>query len=153
MKTHTRFHIIALGAAALLLAGCNSFQSRARERSETFDQLPPAEQQRLQRGAISVGDNQDMVYIALGHPDERREITTADGTQSLWVYRSYWQQYEGTAWLGYRRYVVPARGGRGYVIYHEPVTQDVYRTHADDRIRVTFDRAGVVSSVEQMTRQ
>jgi outer membrane protein assembly factor BamE (lipoprotein component of BamABCDE complex) len=140
-----------LAAAAALLSGCNTFQSRARERSETFDQLPTSEQQRLQRGAISIGDNQDMVYIALGSPDERRDVTTADGTQSVWVYRSYWQQYEGTTWLGYRRYVVPT--ARGYAIYHEPVTQDVYRTHADDRIRVTFDRNGVVSQVEQSSRR
>lgn len=141
--------LIAAAALGILLAGCNTFKARARERSETFDQLPPEEQQRLQRGAISVGDNQDMVYIALGQPDERRDVTTADGTQSVWIYRTYWQQYEGTAWLGYRRIVVPARNGRGYAIFHEPVTQDVYRTHADDRIRVTFDRNGVVSSVEQ----
>lgn len=144
---------VTLASAAMLLAGCNTFQSRARERSQTFDQLTPSEQQRLQRGAISVGDNQDMVYIALGQPDERRDVTTADGTQTVWIYRSYWQQYEGTAWLGYRRYIVPARTGRGYVIFHEPVTQDVYRTHADDRIRVTFDRNGVVSTVEQSTHR
>lgn len=92
-----------------------------------------------------------MVYIALGAPDERRDIATADGTQTVWVYRTYWQQYEGTAWLGYRRVIVPANNGRGYVIFHEPVTQDVYRTHVDDRIRVTLNN-GIVQSVEQMQR-
>jgi len=148
------FRIISLGvlATALTLTGCNTFASRARERSDTFESLAPSEQQRLQRGVIGIGDNQDMVYIALGTPDERRDITTADGTQTMWVYRSYWQQYEGTAWLGYRRFIVPMSTGRGYTIFHEPVTQDVYRTHADDRIRVTFDRSGVVSQVEQVTQ-
>ena len=53
-----------------------------------------------------------------------------------------------TAWLGYRRWVVPAPNGRGYIIYHEPVTQDVYRTHVDERLRVTFHN-GVVSMLEQ----
>ena len=82
------------------------------EKAEVFDSLPTATQKRLQRGRINVGDTQDMVYIALGHPDETREIANADGEQTLWVYKTYWQQYEGTAWLGYRRVIVPARSGR-----------------------------------------
>jgi hypothetical protein len=40
---------------------------------------------------------------------------------------------------------------RGYAICHEPVTYDVYRTHADERVRITFNR-GVVSTVEQTHR-
>lgn len=132
-------------------SGCDTFSSRARQMSGVYDQLPASEQRRLQRGMINVGDTPEMVYIALGHADERRDLTTADGTQSVWIYRTYWQQYEGTAWLGYRRIIVPAANGRGYIIYHEPVTQDVYRTHTDENIRVTFAR-GVVSQVEQQRR-
>lgn len=155
MKTHLSvLSLTALAAAGLFLAGCNTFQSRARERSATFESLTPAEQQRLQRGTINVGDTQDMVYIALGNPEEKRDVTTADGTTQTWSYKTYWQQYEGTAWLGYRRIIVPAPGGRrGYVVYHEPVTQDVYRTHVDEVTRVVFDRNGVVSSVEQSNRR
>ena len=148
MKKHISLLSVAALAAITGLTGCDTFASRARQRSETFESLSPADQYRLQRGAISVGDTQDMVYIALGSPDERRDITTADGTHTAWVYKNYWQQYEGTAWLGYRRIIVPRADGRGYVVYHEPVTQDVYRTHADERTRVTF-RNGVVQSVEQ----
>lgn len=147
------FSFLAAAAVAVLtgFTGCDTFAHRARQKSETFETLSPSDQYRLKRGAISVGDTQDMVYIALGNSDERRDITTADGTQTVWVYKTYWQQYEGTAWLGYRRIIVPTRDGRGYVVYHEPVTQDLYRTHVDDRIRVTFYN-GVVNSVEQQTR-
>lgn len=149
-KTPSLFALVAL-AAITGFAGCNSFASRVRQKSETFESLSASDQYRLKRGAIGIGDTQDMVYIALGNADERRDITTADGTQTVWVYKTYWQQYEGTAWLGYRRIIVPTRDGRGYVVYHEPVTQDVYRTHVDDRIRVTFYN-GVVNSVEQQAR-
>ena len=143
---------VALAAFLVLsVAGCNSFQSRARQMSGVYDQLPASEQQRLQRGTINVGDTPEMVYIALGNPDERRDLLTADGAQTVWVYKSYWQQYEGTAWLGYRRVIVPARNGRGYVVFHEPVTQDVYRTHVDEVIRVSFAN-GVVQQVEQQRR-
>lgn len=139
------------GALALLLGACNTFNTRARQMSAVYDQLPATEQERLQRGVISIGDSPEMVYIALGNPDERREIMTADGTQTTWVYKTYWQEYEGQAWLGYRRVILPARNGRGYVVFHEPVTQDVYRTNVDDRIRVTFAN-GMVETVEQFSR-
>jgi hypothetical protein len=143
--------LILLAGAALVLAGCNSFNSRARQMSAVYDQLPASDQERLQRGMIGIGDTPEMVYIALGNPDERRDILNADGNQTTWIYRTYWQQYEGQAWLGYRRVILPARGGRGYVVYHEPVTQDVYQTHVDERIRVTFGN-GVVQTVEQTQR-
>src|SRR5690606_27646654 len=87
MKSHAVFPLLA-AAGALFLAGCNSFQSRARERAWTYEQLSSSDQQRLQRGVISVGDNEDMVYIALGHPDESRTVTTADGSHEVWVYKS-----------------------------------------------------------------
>lgn len=141
---------ILFGVAALAaLSGCNSFNTRARQMAGTYETLPPETQQRLERGAVNVGDTPDMVYIALANADERRDIQTADGTESVWIYRTYHDEYQGTAWMGYRRVLVPTR--RGYAVYHEPIAQDIYRTHVDDRIRVTF-RNGVVNRVEQVTR-
>lgn len=152
MKLHSFFTFPVLSVVlAGLLGGCNTFDRRARQMSEVYDRLPASEQQRLQRGSISIGDTPEMVYIALGQPDERRDVLTADGSRNLWIYKSYWQEYEGTAWLGYRRIILPARTGRGYVIYHEPVTRDVYRSHADEIIRITFQN-GVVNQVEQQRR-
>ena len=151
MKHRISFSLVLAAVVASLVAGCNTFNSRARQMSGVYDQLPASEQQRLQRGAINVGDTPEMVYIALGNPDERRDILTADGTQTVWSYKSYWQQYEGTAWLGYRRVIVPASNGRGYIVFHEPVTQDVYRTHVDETIRVTFAN-NIVRQVEQQRR-
>lgn len=141
--------LLALGAVGLV--GCNTFESRAREKSQVYQSLPADTQDRLQRGRISLGDSQDMVYIALGYPDEVREVTTPQGMSTLWIYRSYWQEYEGTAWVGYRRMIVPVRGGR-YAVIHEPVATDVYRTHVDEAIRVTFER-GVVAGVDQQRRR
>jgi hypothetical protein len=152
LKNRLSLAVLAGLATLVGFTGCNTFASRARERSETFESLPPNEQQRLQRGVINVGDTEDMVYIALGRPDERRTVSTADGTQNVWSYRTYWQQYEGTNWAGYRRIIVPAPNRRGFVIYHEPVTYDVYSNHVDETIRVTLNN-GVVSTVEQSQRR
>lgn len=146
------FLVSVLALVAFGLGGCNTFQSRASEKAQVYQALPPETQQRLQRGQISIGDSQDMVYIALGYPDEVREVTSPQGTQTVWIYRTYWQQYEGTAWMGWHRVIVPLRNGRGYAIIHEPVTTDVYRTHVDEVIRVTFNH-GVVASVEQRKRR
>lgn len=148
LKNRLTLSLVAGLAMLVGYTGCNTFASRAREKSETFESLPPTEQKRLQRGAINVGDTEDMVYIALGRPDTRRTVSTADGTQNVWSYKTYWQQYEGTNWAGWRRIIVPAPNRRGYVIYHEPVTYDVYSTHVDENIRVTLNN-GVVSTVEQ----
>jgi outer membrane protein assembly factor BamE (lipoprotein component of BamABCDE complex) len=138
-------------AAAFCFSGCDTFNSRAREKSAVYNSLPASTQQRLERGKINVGDTQDMVYIALGNPEEKRDVTTASGTQTVWVYKTYWEQYEGSAWVGWHRVIVPAPNGRGYMVYHEPITQDLYRTHVDEVIRVTFAN-GVVSTVEQQKR-
>jgi hypothetical protein len=142
--------LFAVLSVAFVLAGCDTFQSRAKEKSEVYDSLNPRTQKRLERGKIKPGDTTDMVYIALGEPDEKRDVTTASGAQSIWIYRTYWEQYEGSAWVGWHRAIEPMAGG-GYVIYHEPITQDIYRTHIDEVIRVTF-ADGKVTVLEQQKR-
>lgn len=141
--------ILALTIAALTLAGCSTFESRARERSETYASLDPGTRQRLERGAVNVGDTEDMVYIALGEPDEKRERKTEQRQQTIWIYRTYWQEYEGSKWVGWRRYIVPGPGNH-YRIFHEPVSRDIYRQRSTDVIRVTFADERV-TAVDQQT--
>lgn len=143
----SRFLFATIIAIVLLgVTACSTFESRAREKSDVFESLPSHEQKRLERGVIRVGDTEDMVYIALGRPDEKRAVDTADGRRDVWSYRSYWQEYASTEWIGWHRSIVP--GPRGFVIFHEPVTANIYRTHDEERIRVTFQNGRVVS-VEQ----
>ena len=151
MNRKTLLIFVAAVSALFAVSGCDTFQSRAQEKAAVYQSLPPDTQRRLQHGRVSVGDTQDMVYIALGYPDEVREIATAQGTQTIWIYRTYWQQYEGSEWVGWHRVIVPAPDGRGYVIYHEPVRTDVYRTHVDEVIRVVFQNQ-IVQSVDQQNR-
>jgi outer membrane protein assembly factor BamE (lipoprotein component of BamABCDE complex) len=139
--------MMATLAAVVLLAGCDTFNSRAKEKSEVYDNLSPKTQKRLQRGTIHVGDTEDMVYIALGEPEEKREMTNTKGSENIWIYRTYWQQYEGTEWVGWRRSIEPAPGG--FAVFHEPVSRDIYATRVDDVIRVTFANSKVVSVNQQ----
>lgn len=149
MKTFP-LSVAAVAASMWLLvcAGCQSFESRAKEKSAVYNQLPASTQERLERGMIRAGDTEDMVYIALGQPSEKRSIQSERGERVVWRYLSYWQEYAGTEWRGWRRTIVPSRGG--YVIYHQPLSADVYRTHTEEDIRVTFEN-GRVQSVEQKT--
>lgn len=146
MKKLTLLAMLGLAGAAFLTGGCSTFKARADEKYEVYDALPAATQNRLKRGTVNVGDSEDMVYIALGQPDEKRRITRSEGSASVWVYRTYWDEYAGSTWAGYRRVVV--RTPRGYAVYSEPVTQDVYYSHADETTKVAFVK-GVVTVIDQ----
>ncbi|MBK8857016.1 MAG: hypothetical protein IPN11_04825 [Opitutaceae bacterium] len=144
MKTALPFFLLA----ALLLAGCSSIDSRIKEKADVFAAADPATQENLRKGTVEIGYTPDQVYIALGKADDRRERTTARGSDLTWIYHSYHEDYRGTAMVGYRRLIAydPVRK-RNY-IYWEPAMVDVYRSRIDERIRITF-RDGKVAVIEQ----
>jgi outer membrane protein assembly factor BamE (lipoprotein component of BamABCDE complex) len=137
-------------AAALLstLAACSTFEQRAKEKGAVFHALDAATQTRLEARQIEVGDTQDMVYISLGAPDEKKEHLTAGSRTTTWVYSAYWQEYQGTRLVGYRRQVVYDPGSKSYRVYHEPDYQPVYAPRVEDRVRITF-QDGRVTVIEQ----
>ena len=63
--------MLLAAAAALLLAGCSTFESRSKEKAAVFNSLDTSTQERLKKGEIALGDTAEMVYLALGNPDER----------------------------------------------------------------------------------
>ncbi len=133
----------------LLATGCSTFEKRAEERSATFAGLDDATRARLQDKELHVGDNEDMVYIALGVPDEKRDTLTAGGRDTVWVYNAYWSEYQGTQIMGYRRQVTGTPGTGSYRVYYEPIERDIYAQRAEERIRVTL-RNGLVTVIEQV---
>jgi hypothetical protein len=145
-----RFLLLLLAAlpALLGLSACNSFQSRAKEKSAVFASLDAATQARLEAREIRVGDTMDMVYIALGKPSEKTERVTAAGRSGLWTYSAYWQEYQGTRLVGYRRDVVYNPSTKSYSVSYTPDYQPVYTPRVEDRIRITFE-GGRVTVVEQ----
>jgi hypothetical protein len=150
MKITSFIVLTSLAAAGLFFSGCNTFEKRAEQKSTTFNALDDTTQQRLKDGNIAVGDTPDMVYIALGVPDTKRQRLTSDGREVVWIYKTYYQDYQGSQLVGYRRYFVPA-GPNRYVIHYEPVRRDIYDEHSEENMRITFVN-GHVSSIEQMQR-
>ncbi|HYC71350.1 MAG TPA: hypothetical protein VEB66_09100 [Opitutaceae bacterium] len=148
MKTRVTLALLAIGLA--LTAGCESArEARIRRNPHVYAQLDPEAQYNIQQGIIDLGYTPDMVYLALGAPDERRETLTADGVRQTWTYSTYYERYEGTRHVGYERQVYFDRHRRRYRIHYEPVFADTYSPQRDERIRVDFVN-GRVTSVEQV---
>jgi hypothetical protein len=140
--------LISAALIATLLAGCDTFEHRSQEKAPTFASLTPEQRDKLRHGVIEIGDTPDMVYIALGHPDEKRETSTAGGRETVWVYNSYHQEYEGDFRIGYHRMLFYDPARRRYTVFFDPIYTDVYSEHAEERIRITF-KNGHVTAIEQ----
>ena len=146
-----RFLVPLLLGAMIALTACNTTASRIKQKAEVFASLPPAEQERLRNGTVAIGDTPDMVFIAIGAPDRSIAKTSAGARSMEWIYRRYYENYEGTAFAGYRRRVAfDPRTGRRF-IYSEPYYAEVYRSETEEHLRVTFEN-GLVATIEELKR-
>lgn len=134
--------------ALLFLAGCETVDTRIKENPQLFASLDAASQDKIKQGIIDIGFTEDMVYLALGAPDQKRESRTAAGAQSIWIYSTYFERYDGTRFAGYHRRVYYDQFLKTYRVYYEPVFADMYRPEVQERIRVTLAN-GKVTVIEQ----
>jgi hypothetical protein len=140
--------LLLLASSLLVFTGCSTVNSRIKEKSAYFNTLDGQTQSRLKEGIVKIGDLSDMVYIALGRPDRVRERTSGAGQETTWIYNSYYQEYEGTTFVGYERHGFYDRRNRVWRSYYRPVHADVYHDHVEEYMRVVF-RDGKVVSIEQ----
>ena len=141
---------ISFAALGLLLfaAGCQSVESRIKEKPEVFASVDSATQEKIKQGIIDLGYTEDMVYLALGKPDQKRETVTANARTLTWIYNTYYTRYDGTAMVGYYRQVYYDPYLRSYRVYYRPAFADTYRDESEERIRVVFTD-GKVTALEQ----
>ncbi len=142
------FRAITVICALVSLTACSTFERRAKEKAAVFGALDTDTRARLEAKRIEIGDTPDMVYIALGAPDQKQELVAAGDKTTTWVYSAYWQEYQGTRLVGFRREVVFDPGSKSYHVYHEPDYQPVYAPRIEDRLRITFQN-GRASVIEQ----
>jgi hypothetical protein len=148
MRVKSLLSLSVFVSAALLATGCSTFESRAKERSGTYTTLDSATQSRLKERLIQLGDSEDMVYIAFGTPDTKRELLDASGRATIWIYKAYWQEYQGTRSTGYNRFVTYDAASKSYRVIAVPDYQPVYQSRSEERVRITF-KNGRVTIVEQ----
>jgi hypothetical protein len=137
-----------LAASLGFLAGCQTVESRIKEKPEVFASVDKATQDKIKQGIIDLGYTEDMVYLALGAPDQKRESISADGRRVTWIYNAYYTRYDGTAMVGYYRRVYYDPFLRTYRLYYHPAFADTYRDEVEERIRIVF-KDGKVAVIEQ----
>ena len=138
---------LLLGLGALLfavgLAGCATPEARIEKNPAAFARLSPTQQEMIKQGQVGVGFDQEMVKLALGEPDRVRARTDAQGTTEVWSYVTFdgdngYPLYRGF----YHRYYVWGDPFYPYYMNHSS-----RRTR--EQLRVVFDTAGKVASIEQ----
>ncbi|HWA85147.1 MAG TPA: hypothetical protein VG710_02900 [Opitutus sp.] len=149
MKTPFPFLVLLL--VSLGLAGCDTFEHRAQQKAGTFAALTPAQRDKLKQGVIELGDTPDMVYIALGTPDEKRERSTPAGTETDWIYNTYHEEFAGNVTAGYHRVLVYDPARKRFVVFLDPIHTAVYQQTEEENIRATF-RGGRLVAIEQPKR-
>ncbi|HVU17835.1 MAG TPA: hypothetical protein VHD32_12990 [Candidatus Didemnitutus sp.] len=148
MKTRVLATLLAFGAL-ISITGCQSVDSRIKEKPEVFAHLDPETQAKLKQGIIDIGYTEDMVYIALGRPDQKRETVTAQGRTVTWIYNTYYETYEDAHYVGYYRHVYFDPYLNSYRLYYRhafPAT--VVVEQKDERIRIVF-KDGKAAVIEQ----
>lgn len=141
------FHLFLASLLVLLAAGCSTVDSRIKEKASVFQTLDASTQAKLREHKVEVGFSTDLVYIALGAPDAKKTRSSAAGTTTTWIYRTYHTEYTGSVRSHYRRSVVidPRNGRRALIM--QPVYTPVYEEVQEDRIRVEF-KDGLVTAIE-----
>jgi hypothetical protein len=148
MKLRSLPVFLFVAGALLALTGCSTFESRSKQKAAAFAALDPTAQARLKAGDIRIGDRVDEVYIALGYPDEKRDVTTAKGNTLVWIYSRYWQEYQGSSFAPPRPIYVQDPTTKVVSVYYETVRQPVYANRSEERLRITFED-GRVTVIEK----
>ena len=110
-----------LAASLGFLTGCQTVDSRIKEKPDVFAQLDPATKDKVKQGIIELGYSEDVVYLALGTPDQKRESVSATGKSITWIYNTYYNRYDGGFYAGYHRSVYFDPYLRAYRMYYRPV--------------------------------
>ena len=135
-------------AGCALLAGCQTVDSRIKEKPDVFAKLDAATQDKVKQGVIEIGFTEDMVYLALGAPDHKRESISPAGSTVTWIYNTYYSRYDGEIYAGYHRSVYFDPYLRAYRMYYRPVFADTYVQEKEERIRIVF-KEGKAFVIEQ----
>lgn len=145
---HRLLRTFMLASSLGFLAGCQTVETRIKEKPEVFASVDKATQAKIKQGIIELGFTEDLVYVALGAPDQKRETVNASGKTITWIYNTYYDRYEGTGFAGYHRSVYYDPYLRAYRMYYRPVFADSYTQEKEELIRIVF-QDGKVTVIEQ----
>ena len=145
---HRFLRTFILASSLGFLAGCQTVESRIKEKPEVFANVDKATQDKIKQGIIDLGYTEDLVYLALGVPDQKRETVTAAGNTMTWIYNTYYNRYDGSVYSSYYRSVYYDPYLRAYRMYYRPIMTETYTQEKEERIRIVF-QDGKVTVIEQ----
>ena len=117
---------VVAGGILLLLAGCTTADTRAREMPAALRGLSPADQQLALSGRIREGFSKDAVYVAWGAPSRTDTLHVGSQPLSYWLY-THVQYGEAGGYFGvsrgfyyHGRYIDPAPKSAGSGDFYVP---------------------------------
>lgn len=137
---------VSLGAIALALlacTGCSTPESRIEKDPALYSSFPPDVQASVKQGKIDIGFTQNMVYVAWGKPETKKEIIDEKGKKEVWIYLGSRQVFDGYDMVEVPR---PSSNGQLAGVYMEQRPR--FRTVYYERATVTFTD-GKVSKIVQ----
>ena len=127
----TRLWLVAGLSLFLLLPGCVTPQTRARERPAALRELSPADRQLVLSGRIREGLGKDAVYIAWGTPSRTPSLRWHQRDFDFWFYTQV-SYGAGGGYFGVSRdFHYP--GGRGHFQDNNNGSDDFYVTPVYNR--------------------
>jgi outer membrane protein assembly factor BamE (lipoprotein component of BamABCDE complex) len=146
MKTSRTFIVASALVCSALFVGCDTPDSRIASSPQIFNSLPPDQQALVKAGQIAVGFTPDEVKLALGDPTRITITTDSTGQHQVWHYVQYEDNQGVVIFTGYYHRWGGWGGPRfwGDVGYYNG-----YPVRVHDRIRVAFDSANRVASIQQ----
>ena len=81
--------IFGITAAALILVGCETTQTRISQHPEMYQRLSAKDQAFVSQGQIRAGMTMDAVWLAWGAPDQKIPDIMGDRPTETWLYLRY----------------------------------------------------------------
>jgi len=134
-----RFIVLLAAGTLVVLAGCTSTPAPT-----TATKLEPKIRSQVQKGIIEPGFTPEMVYLALGKPNEPADSLVDATTNGTWVYLDFSGKPDAIVRAGFRRRVVYDPAHKGEVIVTEPLDPKAYPNLRANSLQVTFKDGRVV---------
>ena len=135
-----RSHVLfAAGVVVALVAGCNTAKTPT-----TATKLEPKIRAQVDKGIIEPGFTPEMVYLALGKPNEPAESLVDATTNGTWVYHNFQRNDRDFVRPGFRRRVVFDDTRKSDVVVTEAVDTKSAANLRANSLHVTFRDGRVV---------
>jgi hypothetical protein len=159
MKPHLAlFAGLAIGLA-LWVTGCESdggVSARAQEKSSVYVTLKPWQKRLVDKGTIGQGLTPDMVYIAMGKPDQVETKEDPQGHVELWTYTHFYPNVDAIHGFRHAGFTtesayqpqIPQFQDQGNGPYHGPLIPYGMAGHPESIGKISSGQGGTIEPAD-----